>query len=80
MQVDNYVTIQNAINVTLIGEYHCTISVNDQCSALLLPEVENKTCTNLIHCQHPLDSILVQYTVLGQCHYIHSHFSITRET
>ena len=38
-----HVNIQNAMNVTLTGEYPCTSSVNDQCSTVLLPEIENKT-------------------------------------
>ena len=43
MQVDKYVNIQNAMNVTFTGEYPCTSSVNDQCSTVLLPKVEERS-------------------------------------
>ena len=43
MQVDTYVNIRNASNVTLTGEYPCTSSVSIQCSTVLFPEVENKS-------------------------------------
>ena len=43
VQVDRYVNIRNARNVTLTGEYPCTSSVNEQCSTVLLPKVEEKT-------------------------------------
>ena len=54
VQVDKYVNIQNAMNVTLTGEYPCTSSVNDQCSTVLLPKVENKT----IHICNVTDLVL----------------------
>ena len=41
--VDRYVNIQNAMNVTLTGEYPCSSSANEHCSTVLLPKVENKT-------------------------------------
>ena len=43
VQVDRYVNIRNAMNITLAGEYPCSSYTNEHCSTVLLPKVENKT-------------------------------------
>ena len=61
VQVDRYVNIQNAMNITLTGEYPCTSSRNDQCSTVLLPEVENKT----IHICNVTDLVITNIRFLS---------------
>ena len=61
MQVDKYVNIQNAMNVTLTGEYPCTSSVNDQCSTVLLPKVEEKS----IHITNVTDLVITNLKFLS---------------
>ena len=62
MQVDKYLNIQNAINITLTGEYPCTSSVNDQCSTVLLPKVERRTL--LIHICNVTDLVITNIRFL----------------
>ena len=63
MQVDKYLNIQNAINVTLSGEYPCTSFVNEQCSTVLLPEVGRKTL--LIHICNVTDLVITNIRFLS---------------
>ena len=61
VQVDRYVNIRNAINVTLAGEYPCTSSANEHCSTVLLPKVENKT----IHICNVTDLVITNLRFLS---------------
>ena len=61
VQVDRYVNIRNAINVTLTGEYPCSSSANEHCSTVLLPKVENKT----IHISNVTDLVMINLRFLS---------------